>query len=93
MTTTKMVRMMTEPLEKEQMNTHRFYDIVIEDENGIESKRHEEFFLELPEHDMSTPVERQEFLGIMFETVTAASGLNVCSFRSEPVRLNTCGDY
>ena len=74
------------------MNTHRFYDIVVENEDGTETPSNNEFLLELPEHDMSTPVERQEFLGIMFDTVTAASGLNVCSFRSEPVRLNTYGD-
>jgi len=75
------------------MNTHRFYDIVVENEDGAEMPSHREFVLELPEHDMGTPIERQEFLGIMFDTVIAASGLNVCSFRSEPVRLNTCGDY
>lgn len=75
------------------MSTHRFYDITVENEDGSETQVNREFLLELPEHDMSTAVERQEFLGVMFETVTAASGLNVCSFRSEPVRLNTCGDY
>ena len=75
------------------MNTHRFFDIVIENEDGSEMPSHREFVLELPEHDMSSAVERQEFLGIMFDTVVAASGLNVCSFRSEPVRLNTCGDF
>jgi len=75
------------------MNTHRFYDIVVENEDSTEMPTQREFVLELPEHDMSSAVERQEFLGIMFDTVVAASGLNVCSFRSEPVRLNTCGDY
>lgn len=75
------------------MNTHRFFDIVVENENGDEVAVDREFLLELPEHDMSTAVERQEFLGIMFDTVVAASGLNVCSFKSEPVRLNTVGDF
>jgi hypothetical protein len=75
------------------MNTHRFYDIVVESEDGTEMPTQREFVLELPEHDMSSALERQEFLNIMFDTVVAASGLNVCSFRSEPVRLNTCGDY
>jgi hypothetical protein len=75
------------------MSMHRFYDIVVENEDGTEMPSHNEFLLELPEHDMGTAVERQEFLGIMFDTVTAASGLNICSFKSEPVRLNTVGDY
>jgi|LakMenEpi03Aug12_release.lakeMendotaPanAssembly.Ray.scaffolds.fasta_scaffold81454_10 hypothetical protein len=75
------------------MNTHRFYDILVENDNGDEIAVDREFLLELPEHDMSTAVERQEFLGIMFDTVVAASGLNVCSFKSEPVRLNTVGDF
>lgn len=75
------------------MTTHRFYDIVVENEDGTEMPTQREFVLELPEHDMSSAVERQEFLGIMFDTVVAASGLNVCSFKSQPVSLNTCGDY
>lgn len=74
------------------MNTHRFYDILIENENGEAISTDREYILELPEHDMSSAVERQEFLGIMFDSVIAASGLNVCSFKSEPVRLNSYGD-
>ncbi|NDC23375.1 MAG: hypothetical protein EBZ49_04520 [Proteobacteria bacterium] len=75
------------------MNNYRFYDIVVEDEHGYEMPLWHEFVLELPNHNDTNAMERQEFLGIQLDAVTAASGLNVCSFRSEPVRLNTCGDY
>jgi hypothetical protein len=68
------------------MSTHRFFDIVIENENG-DMPIDKEYVLDLPEHSMESAVDRQEFLGIMFDTVTSASGLNVCSFRSEPVNL------
>ena len=65
---------------------YHFFDIVAENENG-EYNISNEYVLDLPEHDMTTAVERQEFLGIMFDAVVAASGLSVCSFRSEEVRL------
>ena len=68
------------------MSTHRFFDIVVENENG-DMPIDKEYVLDLPEHSMETPFDRQDFLGIMLDTVTAASGLNVCSFRSEPVNL------
>lgn len=65
---------------------HRFFDIVIESENGHdEIALDREFVLDIPEHDMSTPLERQEHLGTLLDTITAASGCAVCSFRSEPL--------
>jgi len=67
------------------MTKHRFYDITIENEDGSEMPSHREFLLELPDHNMETAVDRQEFLGIMFDTVIAASGLNICSFSSEEI--------
>jgi hypothetical protein len=79
--------MTTETIESVQMNKYRFYDILVENEDGSEANVQNEFVLDLPKHDMSTPVERQEFLGIMCDAVTAASGMNICSFRSEPVNL------
>lgn len=63
---------------------HRFYNLVIENETG-ETPIPNEYVLDLPEHTMETAVDRQEFLGIMFDTVVAASGLNVCSFSSEEI--------
>lgn len=63
---------------------HRFFDIVIENEAG-ETPVTNEYVLDLPEHSMETAIDRQEFLGIMFDTVVSASGLNVCSFSSEEV--------
>jgi len=68
------------------MSTHRFFDIVVENEMG-DMPIDNEYVLDLPEHNMDTPLDRQDFLGVMLDTVTAASGLNVCSFRSEPVNL------
>lgn len=65
---------------------YRFFDIKVENESG-ENEVSNEYVLDLPEHDMSTAVERQEFLEIMFDTIISASGLNVCSFRSEEVHL------
>lgn len=65
---------------------HRFYDIVVENDVGEQNIRNE-YVLELPEHSMEDAVDRQEFLGIMLDTVVAASGLNVCSFRSEEVNV------
>lgn len=63
---------------------HRFFDIVIENEDG-ETSVLNEYVLDLPEHSMETAVDRQEFLSIMFDTVVSASGLNVCSFSSEEI--------
>ena len=63
---------------------HRFYDIVIENEHG-EMPIPNEYVLDLPDHNMESAVDRQEFLGIMFDTVVAASGMSVCSFSSEEV--------
>jgi hypothetical protein len=64
---------------------HRFFDILAENEDGSEMAVGREFTLDLPVHSMETAVDRQEFLGIMFDTLVAASGLNVCSFRSEEI--------
>jgi hypothetical protein len=64
---------------------HRFYDIKIECENGAEMALDQEYILEVPEHDLSLPVDRMEYLGAMLDTVTAASGQPVISFRSNPV--------
>ena len=74
------------------MNTHRFFDIVVENEMG-DMPIDREYVLDLPEHSMENAIDRQEFLGVMFDAVIAASGLNVCSFRSEPVRPNISGDF
>jgi len=63
---------------------HRFFDIVVENETG-ECAVSNEYVLDLPEHSMDNALDRQEFLGIMFDAVVAASGLNICSFRSEEV--------
>jgi hypothetical protein len=62
---------------------HRFFDIVIETKSG-DVGLDREFVLEIPEYDLSTPVDRMEYLGVMMDTVTAASGCSVTSFRSEP---------
>lgn len=64
----------------------RFFDIVVENENG-EQPVSGEYILDLPDHSMDTAVDRQEFLGIMFDTVVSASGLNVCSFSSEEIGI------
>ena len=66
---------------------HRFFDIVIETENG-DVGLDREFVLDVPEQDMSTPVDRMEYLGTMLDMVTAASGCSVCSFRSEDLSSN-----
>ena len=68
------------------MSTHRFFDIVVENENG-DTPIDKEYVLDLPEHSMETAMDRQEFLDIIFDTVVSASGMNVCSFRFEPVNL------
>lgn len=60
----------------------RFFDIVAEN-NEVEYPVSSEFVLDLPEHSTETAVDRQEFLGMMFDSLIAASGLNVCSFSSE----------
>jgi hypothetical protein len=62
---------------------HRFFDIVIETESG-DVGLDREFVLEIPEYDLSTPVDRMEYLGVLMDTVTAASRCSVTSFRSEP---------
>ena len=63
---------------------HRFFDIVIETDNG-DVGLDREFVLEIPEYDMDQPVERMEQVGAMLDVLIAASGQPVCSFRSEPV--------
>jgi hypothetical protein len=65
---------------------HRFFDILVESENGQdEIALDREFILDVPEHDMSTAIERLEHVGVLLDTITAASGCAVCSFRSEPL--------
>jgi hypothetical protein len=64
---------------------HRFFDIIAENADGSEISVNREFVLELPEHNMDDAVDRQEFLGIMFDSVIAASGLNICSFSSQEI--------
>ena len=63
---------------------HRCYDIVVENDND-EVKISDEYILDFPNVSLSNSMERQEFVGIMFDTLVATSGLNVCSFRSEEV--------
>lgn len=63
----------------------RFYDIKIENEQLEEVPLHQEFTLDVPEHDMSTPIERQEHIGVLFDTIVAASGLSVCSFSTQEI--------
>lgn len=63
---------------------HRCYDIVVENDNG-ETNVSDEYVLDLPHMSLSTAMDRQEFLGIMYDTLVATSGLNVCSFRSEEI--------
>lgn len=62
----------------------RFFDIVVENETG-EQPISNEYILDLPEHSNDTALDRQEFLGIMFDNIVSASGLNVCSFSSEEI--------
>lgn len=62
---------------------YRFYDIVAES-GETEYRLDREYTLDIPEHDTSTAVERQEYLNIMFETLIAASGCDVCSFSCDP---------
>lgn len=63
---------------------HRCYDIVVENDNG-EANVPDEYVLDLPHMSLSTAMDRQEFLDIMYDTLVATSGLNVCSFRSEEI--------
>ena len=63
---------------------HRCYDIVVENDNG-EVNVSDEYVLDLPHMSLSTAMDRQEFLGIMYDTLVATSGLNVCSFRSQEI--------
>lgn len=60
---------------------HRFYDIKAENEQFEEFVHNQEYILDVPEYDMSTPLERQEGVGYMLDILTAASGVNVCSFK------------
>lgn len=64
---------------------YRFFDIVVESDTADDVPVSNEYVLDLPEHSMETAIDRQEFLDIMFDTVVAASGLNICSFSSEEV--------
>ena len=61
----------------------RFYDIKIENDNLEEVSLSKEYVLDVPEHDMSTALDRQEYLGKLFDIVTSASGLNICSFSTD----------
>ena len=65
---------------------HRFYDIVGERDDLTEFAVEKDYILDVPEHDMSTPIERQEYLANMFDMIVAASGHNVASFRTEAIR-------
>lgn len=65
---------------------YRFYDIVAErDSDFQEYAVNQEYVLDVPDHDLSTAVERQEYLGIMFETLAEASGCNISSFKCDKV--------
>ncbi len=49
----------------------RFFDIVIESvENGQEVALNREFVLDIPEHDMSTPMDRLEYIGILLDSIS-----------------------
>jgi hypothetical protein len=64
---------------------YRFYDIMVESDNGESTTLLEkEFVLDIPEHDTSNAVERAEYLGIMLDSISAASGCEVCSFSTDP---------
>lgn len=64
---------------------HRFYDIVAESEDLKEYRVIEEYTLDIPERDLSTPLDRQENIATMFDILVAASGHNVCSFSTETI--------
>lgn len=63
----------------------RFYDIKVENENFEEIPLTQEYVLDVPtfSFDMETPIARQEYIGRMLDIITAASGLNVCSFSTD----------
>lgn len=63
---------------------HRCYDIVVENDNG-ETNVPDEYVLDFPDVSLSTAMDRQEFVGIMYDTLVTTSGLNVCSFRSKEI--------
>jgi len=62
---------------------HKFCNIVAESEDGTEFSLNKDYILDVPEHDLSTPMERQEQIGIMFDMIVAASGHRVSSFSTE----------
>lgn len=64
---------------------HRFYNIKFENEQSEEFVHDKEYVLDVPtfEYDMDTPMGRQEHIGRMLEIITAASGVNVCSFSTD----------
>ena len=62
---------------------HKFYNIVAESNDGVEFALNKDYILDVPEHDLSTPMDRQEQIGIMFDMIVAASGHNISSFRTE----------
>ena len=61
----------------------RFYDIKIENDNLEEVSLSQEYVIDVPEHDMSTALDRQEYLDKLFDIITSASGLNICSFSTD----------
>ena len=63
---------------------HRCYDIVVENDDG-EMNVPDVYVLDFPDVSLSTALERQEFVGVMYDTLVATSGLNVCSFRSQEI--------
>lgn len=64
---------------------YRFYDIKVENEQLDEIPLTQEYVLDVPTfgYDMDTPLGRQEYVGRMLDVITAASGLNVCSFSTD----------
>jgi len=62
---------------------HRFYDIKFENEQFAEFAHDKEYVLDVPDYEMNTPLERQEYVGNMLDIIVAASGLNVCSFSTD----------
>lgn len=61
----------------------RFYDIKIENDNLEEVSLSQEYVIDVPEHDMSTALDRQEYLDKLFDIIASASGLNICSFSTD----------
>jgi hypothetical protein len=65
---------------------YNFYDIVAESEDGLtEFAVDRNYTLEIPDHDLSTPMERQEHFGVMLDKLIEASGVSVLSFRTKEV--------